>query len=85
MFSPQYQQYVQYQHEPTVTKFEEMPRQQFNSPPADATAGYQQNPPPVPAAVAVPTAAGAIQKAPVKLPVQGEKSTLLDEDEKRLP
>lgn len=46
-YSPQYQQYVQYQHEPTVErKMEEMPRRTVNLNANDPTSsGYQENPP----------------------------------------
>jgi hypothetical protein len=76
---------VQYQHEPTVAqKSEDMPRQQFNSQPigADSGFGYQQNPPVITPLPAVPSAAGLTQRTPVKPPVQGEKTILLDDDEK---
>ncbi|OWA53868.1 Transmembrane protein 184B [Hypsibius exemplaris] len=83
-FSPQYQQYVQYQHEPTVAqKTEDMPRQQFNSS-STMSEGYQQNPPVITPLPTLPSASAAIQRGPARLPVQGEKTILLDDDVARL-
>lgn len=80
-FSPQYQQYVQYQHEPTVErKTEEMPRRNLNSN-DPSSSGYQENPPVIAPLPNLPSAAGTIQRSPPKPPTRSEKSNLLHDDD----
>ncbi|GAU97931.1 hypothetical protein RvY_09149 [Ramazzottius varieornatus] len=82
-FSPQYQQYVQYQHEPTVErKMEEMPRRTVNLNANDPTSsGYQENPPVITPLPNLPSAAAAVQRSPAKPPARSEKSNLLHDDD----